>query len=370
MTILLGLIGLSLLVFFHELGHFTVAKLCGVKVEAFSIGMGPVLLHHTWGDTDYRVSLLPIGGYCTMKGENDYQEALDAGLSEINGDSDSFYGVHPLRRLLIAFAGPCTNFLLGFLFFSVIALLGYTYYSEGTTVQMADEVIEGLASRAHEAGMQSGDTITSLNGNPVANFSDIREFIAVHPDEDIVIGFIRDGNNLTVTAHTDLDKETGAGKIGIVADADSVTEQHYGPYSLPGAIVEGASQTGKMIALTFKSIGILFKGVDLTKTVSGPARIASMLGHTVTEGFAESINIGIVSTLQLLALISISLFIMNLLPAPVLDGGLILFACIEWVLHRKIPPKVLYYSQFVGLTFIGILMVLAVTGDVRYFFFK
>lgn len=370
MTVIIGIIGLGFLVFFHELGHFLAARLFGVKVLAFSVGMGPVLLHKEIRGTDYRLSLIPLGGYCSMKGENDFKKAVEENRKEIAGEPDSFYGVHPLKRLLIAFAGPFFNLLFGFLAFFTIALMGYSYYSAGTQVSMADEIYEGMASPAHEAGMQTGDTIKAIDGKEMTDFSDLSGYIATHPDEDIRITVDRNGEILEITAHTLLDKETGAGKLGIVSSADSVIERHYGPYSPLGATIEGVRQCGSLIALTFKSIGILFKGVDVTKAVSGPARITTMLGDTVKEGFSEGARIGIISTLQFLALISVSLFITNLLPVPILDGGLILFAIIEIVARRKMHPKLLYYIQYVGIAFIALLMVLALAGDVRYFIGK
>lgn len=367
MTVIIGIIGLGFLVFFHELGHFLAARLFGVKVLAFSVGMGPVLLHKEVRGTDYRLSLIPLGGYCSMKGENDFKKSIEENRNEIAGDPDSFYGVHPLKRFLIAFAGPFFNLLFGFLAFYTIALIGYSYYSAGTQVSMADEIYEGMASPAHEAGMQSGDTIKAIGGKEMADFSDIASYVSTHPDEDIRITVDRKGEILEITAHTLLDKETGAGKLGIVSSADSVIERHYGPYNPIGAVAEGARQCGSLVSLSFKSIGILFKGVDVTKAVSGPARITTMLGDTVKEGFSEGAKVGIVSTLQILALISVSLFITNLLPVPILDGGLILFALIEIVARRKMHPKLLYYIQYVGIAFIALLMVLALAGDVRYF---
>ena len=370
MSIILGILGLSFLVFFHELGHFLAARLFGVKVEAFSVGMGPVLLHHTIGDTDYRLSLIPLGGYCSMKGEHDYQTAIEENLPYIKGDKDSFYGVHPFKRLSIAFAGPFFNLFFGFIAFTVIALMGYTYYTAGTVVSMADEIYEGIESPAHAAGMQTGDDIAFIDGIQMHDFSEIAEYISTHPDKEITVTIKRFGETLDIKLHTQLDKDTGSGKIGIVSSPDSVQEKHYGPYELPEALAQGIKECAKLGTLTLKSITLLFKGVKLTNAVSGPVRITTMLGDTVKQGFAANIHIGIVSTLELLALISISLFITNLLPVPILDGGLILFALIEWISHRKINPKVLYYIQFIGIAFIGLLMTIAIAGDIKYFIFK
>ncbi|MBP5696214.1 MAG: site-2 protease family protein [Treponema sp.] len=369
MTIVYGILGLGFLVFFHELGHFLAARLFGVKVEAFSIGMGPVLLHRGYKGTDYRISLIPLGGYCAMKGENDWRTALEENKNVIEGDKDSFYGIHPLKRLLIAFAGPFFNFVFACIAFFVIALIGYKYYDAGTTVKMADEVYEGVVSPAHEAGMLSGDTITALDGNKVEYFTEISEYIAMNADKDIRISFIRNGEPLEITVHTVLDKNTGAGKLGIVSP-EFDKERHYGPYPFFAAVGQGFYKASNMLFVTVKSIGVLFSGVKITSAVAGPARITTMLGGAVKEGFKAGLGIGVVSTMEFLALISISLFITNLLPIPILDGGLILFAFIECVFRRKMHPKVLYYIQFVGIAIIALLLVIAIASDFHYFINK
>lgn len=370
MTFVLGIIGLGFLVFFHELGHFIAARLSGVKVEAFSIGMGPVLLHHQHKETDYRISLIPLGGYCAMKGEQDFKNALEDNLKTIEAGKDSFYGVHPLKRLLIAFAGPLFNFIFGFLAFFLIAIIGYTYYTAGNKVSMADEIYPELHSSAHEAGLESGDAIVSLNKTPVSDFSEIASFVSTHPDEDIIIEVERNGARLEFTVHTDLDKETGSGKIGIVSDRNSILKKEHERKNFPGAVKEGFTESLKVIAMTIKSVRILFKGVKVQNAVSGPARITSMLGDTIQAGFSTGLRAGIVSTLELLAVISISLFLTNLLPVPVLDGGLIVFAFIEFVSRKKLSPKLLYYIQMVGIVIIGALMVFALFGDFLYFIKK
>lgn len=367
MTFVFGILGLGFLVFFHEAGHFFAARVFGVTVEAFSIGMGPVLLHYKKGNTDYRLSAIPLGGYCAMKGEKDFQKALEENLLTIEASSDSFYGIHPLKRLAIAFAGPFFNFFFGFLSFFMIALVGYTYYSAGTTVTMADEVYPQIHSAAHESGMMTGDRIVSINGKKVNDFSEIAGFVSTHPDVDLIFVVSRDGQEIPIVVHSDLDIETGSGKVGIVSDANSVIAREHERKGFAGAVKEGFSETFSIIGLTFRSILTLFKGIKISNAVSGPVRITSMLGSTVKEGFSVGIRAGIISTLELLALISISLFLTNLLPVPVLDGGLILFAFVEWLTRKKMSPKALYRVQLIGIAFIGMLMVIAIFGDVLYF---
>jgi len=366
-SVIIGLLCLTFLVAFHESGHFLAAKLSGVKVESFSIGMGPILLHKQFHSTDYRISLFPIGGYCGMKGEQDFQKAVELNLSEIQSDSDSFYGVHPLKRVAIAFAGPFANFIFSVIAFTIIAIVGYTYYSASAKVRMADTVYEGHTSVAHEAGMQDGDIITAINGESVIDFSDIVTIVSTHPDENITVEVDRNGEKLSFTMRTKLNKETGGGAIGVVNYPDTTIARESQRYSFFPAILQGIKETAKMCRATVAGLITLFKGVKVTNAVSGPARITTMLGDTVKISFKASIRAGIVNTLEFMALISVSLFMMNLLPIPVLDGGLILSSLIEFIIRRKLSPKLLYRIQIIGIIFIAFLFIIAIYGDINYF---
>lgn len=367
MKFVYGLIFLCFLVFFHELGHFIAARFFKVKVLSFSIGMGPVLFHKMIKGTDYRLSLLPLGGYCGMKGEKDFSTALEAKLSSIPAEKDSLYGIHPLKRAAVAFAGPFFNLLFAFAAFTAISMIGFTYYAPSAKIVLADEVYPEIHSAARDAGIQTGDTILQVNSSKVNDFSDIATFVAMRPDEDILVKVERNGGILTFTVHTDMDKADGAGKIGVTSTPNSVEKREMPTCSFFPALVQGTKSTAQMIALSIKSIAILFKGVDIQNAVSGPARITSMLGDTVEEGFSAGFRVGFVNTLQFLALISISLFMLNLLPIPILDGGLILFSFIEMIIHRQVPPKIQYYVQYVGLAFIIMLFLVGVFGDIHYF---
>lgn len=367
MTILYGLIFLCFLIFFHELGHFAVARFFKVQVESFSIGMGPVLLHKKIGQTDYRLSLLPLGGYCGMKGEQDFINAYEAGLSSIHADKDSLYGIHPVKRALVAFAGPFFNLFFAFFAFTIISMIGFFYYSPSAKIVLADEVYPELHSAARDAGLKTGDIITSINGKNVSDFADISSIVAINPDADLSIQVNRNNETLTFIAHTDMDKSDGLGKLGVTSSPGDIERREMKKYSFFPALIQGAKETGNIIALTIKSISILFKGVDISNAVSGPARITTMLGDTVQEGFSVDFRTGLVSTLQFLALISVSLFMLNLLPIPILDGGLILFALIEIITRKQVSPKIQHYVQYIGLFFIATLFVLGISGDIRYF---
>lgn len=370
MTIIIGFIALGILVFFHESGHFIAARLCKVDVEAFSIGMGPVLLHKKIGSVDYRLSLLPFGGYCAMRGENDLKNAIENSSAIISNDKKTFYGAHPLKRLLIAFAGPFINLLLAFVFFTFVAFIGYDYYTAGTKVNMADEVYENMTSSAHQAGLESGDEIIAINGKSVSSFNEIAEIVTFSADEDISVDVLREGKKLNYKVSVLLDKDSGAGKIGIVSDTSSLIKKHYGSDSLGKAICEGTIETGKVLLWTFKGVGLLFKGINITKALSGPVRISSLMGDTVKTGYSKGVIKGTVSTLQILAIISISLFFTNILPLPVLDGGLILFSFVEWISRKKLNPKFLMYIQYAGIVILVMLMLFAFFCDFMFFINK
>ena len=372
MTIVFGLLILSFLVFFHELGHFFAARLCGVKVEAFSIFMGPVLLHKKIGGVDWRLSLFPIGGYCKMKGEQDFAKAVEEGLAYIPGEKDSLYGTHPLKRALIGFAGPFFNLIFVYAACVVIAMLGYTYYTRSATIKIPDD--PSFASPAREAGIKSGDTITKIAGVKINDFSDIFEQVALRGDEDLEVEVSRPTDaggqeRLVFTVHTLLNKKQGNGILGVMASGDVIEKEEKPLWLLP-ALVRGAAETKKILFQTLKSIGVLFKGVDVTNAVSGPARISSMLGESAKEGFSSGLKTGTIVLLQFMSLISVSLFIMNLLPIPILDGGLILFALIQALVKKEIPPKVQYKIQVAGFALIMLLFVIGLGGDAKYFLSK
>lgn len=362
-----GIVCLGFLVFFHELGHFLAAKLFGVKVESFSLGFGPALLHKTIGSTDYRLSLLPLGGYCGMKGERDFQAALDSSSPRIEAERDSLYGINPLGRALIGFAGPFFNALFAFVAFSTVAMTGYTYYSYTAKIKLADETRPEVHSAAREAGLKTGDTIVSIGEKPVEDFSDIILEVASNPDKDLHIVVLRDGEKLSYTVHSDFDKSTGSGKIGVTPFSNEAIKREAKRYPFFKALVEGIKRTGETVSLTVKSIALLFKGADVQNAISGPVGVAGMLGNTVEDGFGEGFRQGITAILELMAFISISLFIMNLLPIPLLDGALIFFAFIEFVFRRPVNPKIQYYAQYAGLAIIAALFLLGITSDIRRF---
>jgi regulator of sigma E protease len=356
-NVLLGIVFLGVLILVHETGHFLAARAMGVAVEAFSIGMGPVLLHKTLGGTDYRLSLVPLGGYCAMKGEKNGERSFDR---------DSFTGVHPLRRIFIAVAGPCSNVAFAFAAFTVIALVGYTYYSADNTIILADEVYPEIYSEARAAGLKTGDRILAIDGVPTPTFFDLSRAISTHPEQRLRFDVDRAGTRLRLDVTPLLDTQTVSGKIGVTNDVTTIAPREATRYGILAALGQGAAETARLVGISVKSLSLVFRADDIAASVSGPVRLTVMLGDTAQTGFKVGFRAGLVSLLNFMSLISVSLFLMNLLPIPILDGGLVLFALAEWFTRKPVQPKVQQYIQYAGIGVIALLFGVAMWSDIGY----
>lgn len=365
-----GILCLIFLVIFHEIGHFIAARICGVKVESFSVGFGPILLHKTIKGTDYRLSLIPLGGYCGLKGEKDFQKALEQNLNQMEAEKDSLYGVSPLKRGFIAFNGPFFNFILAIILYTFINLIGYSYSTYSNKIIIPDQSQTDIISIARDSGILTGDKIIKVNNKDTNTFEELRQEIALKGNEELTLTINRNGTILTINLTPHLDKKTGIGQIGILADQDSLITIHTPKYNFFTAIGAGTKDCFNSIKLTYKSIGILFKGVELKNTISGPVRTTQFLGSTIKNGFAIDGKTGFLSLFELVSIISISLAIFNLLPIPILDGGTVFTSLIELIIRKKIKPKILYYIQFIGLAFIVVIFCIGMFTDISYFINK
>lgn len=449
--ILIGLLVLSVMVFIHEAGHFIVAKLCGVIVQSFSIGWGPVLLRKKIGETEYRLSLVPIGGYCGMKGEDAFRTAVEQKLASIPREDGGLYNASPIKRILIAFAGPFANYASAIICFAIISSLGTTYYTPSNRIVPVHCYEKELVTSAKLAGLEIGDIVLEIEGKKIETFRDIMQNVLVSADAPLLFKINRNGQILHKTITPILNKKTGAGVIGVypyvplkieklppqsilhnagiiegdvIKKVDGKEVEHTielqnilyeiaektekdnillevlrngelfsttihvvrtenGGIDFPVAfenikvvekgtnflnsIIAGFVQTHETIKLTFKGFAMLFKGIEIKNAVSGPLRITHMIGDVAQEGFKVNAQEGWRSVLYFISIISISLCIMNLLPIPVLDGGLILLSLIETILRRNISPIVTYRVQFIGFAFIACLFVFALLSDVFFF---
>jgi regulator of sigma E protease len=443
--ILLGLTGLGVVVFVHELGHFLAARLVGIDVEAFSIGWGKPVLKKKIGAVEYRLGMFPIGGYCKMRGEDEFQEAYESRVNSVPQVKGTFYGAGPLRRIVVAFAGPAFNFLFAVLVLSIIWGVGFEINTLENRIVLVSDISPGEKYPADQGGLKTGDKIIDIAGTPVANYHDIQELIAVNPEKTLPLQVQRDGEVLDLVVRPDLDKNSGAGKIGVYFWADpvisAVTEGspadiaglrsgdritringedfvytvallrvlrsqppvlavdferngrpmqtevilsytdtgraelgvsyghitfHTPRVSPLGALVKGGQEAWKTFVISLKSLALLFRGIDLTQAVSGPVRITYMLGDVAAEGFGQSFGAGISSMANFLTLISVALCIMNLLPLPVLDGGLIVLFVIEIIKRKPLHPRYINAVQTVGVVLIFGLMLFAVFGDILF----
>jgi len=447
----LGLLGLGLVVLVHELGHLAAALAAGVEVEAFSIGWGPKLAGFTRGGIEWRISVLPIGGYCKMRGEEDFRKALEEKAPALARDERSFYGTSPWRRILIALAGPAANVFFALIVFIVVAAAGYTIRTTPNRIVLASEYSldgtpRGSSFPADQAGLRTGDRIVSAEGRPIADYSDIQELAAVNADKPLALEVERNGERLSLTVTPLMDRETGAGRIGVYSWIDPVVESlepggaaaiaGIGPgdrilsadgkpiehgiaflellssrperlrllidrggerfeaplvlswaedgssnlglgfatqakiirsASLAAAVGDGFTETWDTFALSARGLGLLFRGVDLFKAVSGPARITYMVGKSAEAGMQAASSGGIAQTFNFLAFLSIALFLMNLLPIPALDGGVVLVALLELARRRPLKPLTMYRYQFVGAAMILAIFVFATIGDLLFF---
>ncbi|MDR0657279.1 MAG: site-2 protease family protein [Treponema sp.] len=443
--IVLGLIGLGIVVFVHELGHFLAARLAGIDVEAFSIGWGKPLLKRKVGNVEYRLGMFPIGGYCKMRGENEFREAWENRQKEVEPIKGTFFGANPFRRILVCFAGPFFNLLFAVLMLSIVWGAGMEVHTLGNRIILASDIRGEDLYPADAAGLKSGDRIVAIDGKETPYYHNIQEMVAINPEKNLNLTVERDGSILEIPVRPSLEKSTGAGRIGVyfwnepvieevapgsaasaaglekgdrilTANGETVrnsmdmyrtletkpdllelvferngnekktnlvpvyTDQgeadlgigfafiEYKTPALPfhQALFKGVKEAWKTLTLYLRSLGLLFRGIDLTKAVSGPVRITYMVGDIAAEGFGESISAGLRSMINFLSLISVALCIMNLLPLPILDGGMILLFIFEAFLHKPLHPKLVGVFQTVGVVLIFSLMAFALFGDILF----
>ena len=365
---------LGILIFVHELGHFLLAKWLGVKVEKFSLGFGPKLFGRTIGETEYLVSAFPLGGYVKMYGEGGFSEtemvdsmqaedepagvpATQEPAEEID-EARSFAHKPVWARMAIVPAGPAFNMIFAWLLLICLYLVGMPI--------MKATVGEVLKDRpAAVAGMQKGDRIAAVNGHPVVQWEDFASRMA-KVDGDVTLSVIRDGKPLTITITPQIgDSKNIFGEtikkpiIGVSPSYEFATER----FGLIEAVKMGNAKAVEVTHLTVLSMVKLFQGVVPLKTVGGPLMIADMADKAAKTGGA--------TFFMLLAVVSINLGILNLLPIPILDGGHLMFYTIEAVIRRPVSQKVREYAQQAGMLLLISLMVLAFYNDiVRYFFSK
>ena len=427
MTLIYFLIVIGILVFVHEFGHFIMAKRAGVRVEKFSLGMGPKLFGYKKGDTEYVISALPLGGYVKMAGENPDEEPT--------GSPDEFQSKTVWQRAKIAFTGPLTNIVLAFIVMPFVFMVG-TYTLGPAKVGYVEK-----GSPAEHQGFMVGDIIEKINKRNIADWEKAEMLIAVNPDTDLAVVIDRNGEKKTLALRPRLDPEQKIGTSGLYPDfpaevgrlrpgypaeksdlkvndkiiaVDGKPVYYWNQFSsavkksngkkltltvergekhLPisvtpvednGKYVIGIEPVIRMIFKKYgfvESLGLGFdktiEFIDLTfitlkklmtfnlsiKTLGGPVLIAQMSGKAAAAGLS--------AFLSFLAMISISLGIINLVPIPILDGGLILFLIIEAIRKKPLTRKTMEVAQSIGAAvLITLIAVVSYNDVVRMFFSK
>jgi regulator of sigma E protease len=378
MMVIYAIFVLGILIFVHEFGHFIIAKLFNVKVEKFSLGFGPKLFGKQIGETEYLLSAFPLGGYVKMFGEGgaiegsatsapvDTEKTYDEESGETLDDppelteaekARSFAHKPPLARIAIVMAGPVFNLVFAWLIFILLCMLGVPT----VTARIGDVIKDKPAARA---GVLKDDVVTGINGNKITQWDEIAALIAAGKGQPIVLTVKRNDRDLkfTITPEPRIAKnifgESIKGHAIGIAAAGEVATEYSNPYQ---AVIKGTAQTWKVIELTVMSLVKMVQRVVPMDSVGGPIMIAKMAGETAQMGAA--------SFLAFMALLSINLGVLNLLPVPVLDGGHLFFFFCELVIGRPVSQKVREYAQQIGLFLLLSLMVLAFYNDiVRYFF--
>ncbi|MEO1045333.1 MAG: RIP metalloprotease RseP [Pseudomonadota bacterium] len=346
------------LVFVHEMGHYLVGRWCGVKAEVFSIGFGKEIFG--WYDrlgTRWRVSVLPLGGYVQFAGDMNPASQPDAEWQNLPDAerNKTFQSKSLWQRAAIVFAGPAINFLFAILIFAGFAMV----YGKVVTPPVVENVEPGTA--AAEYGLQEGDHILAINGEKIEYFGDIRQQVAPWPGGEASLLIERDGAELTKTitlgtAYIEdrFGNRSPYGLLGI-APPERVIE----PASLLEAPQIGVEQTVRVVRFMITTLGQIITGSRSLKELGGPLKIGQVSGERLAAGTAEFV--------ELVALISINLGFINLLPIPMLDGGHLLFYAIEAVRRRPAGPRMQEWAFRFGLSFVLLFMVLVTVNDVLSF---
>lgn len=339
---------LGILIIVHEFGHFISARRLGIKVEEFSWGFGPTLLKKKKGDTVYSINLVPFGGYVKLAGDS---------IEGSQGASDEYLSKTPGERAQVIFCGPLLNYVLGFLCFWVILFSGYP-----TLTSKVGSVIEGYG--AMDAGVQEGDAVTSVDGVKVSYWDDLQKEIRSKKDAaSVQLILLRGGKEMSVEVKlkqkevTDmLGQKQSAGLVGI-APSDETVEIRHG--FLESFVLSG-QKVWDLTVLTYKAFWFMITGkMSVRESVTGPLGI-----FYITH---KAASLGIIPVLHLIAVLSISLGIFNLLPLPVLDGGYLFLLLLEKIRRKSISAKSERVMLRIGMTMLITMAVLVTYNDILRF---
>ena len=354
---------LSIVIFFHEMGHFLVGRWCGVKVDAFSLGFGPEIFgFFDRRGTRWRFSALPLGGYVKFHGDaNGASMSDDGAIAAMPAEERAvtFFAQSVWKRAAIVAAGPIANFLLAIVIFSGI----FFVHGRSILIPRVDKVTPDSAAAA--AGFEPGDLILSINGAKIDSFEDMQRIVQTSADLPLTVIVQRQDKDVTLVA-TPRKKilktpfgETRVAQLGLEAGRDK-DAWHVQRYGLIRSTQLATQETWFIVEQTGSYLGGLVVGRESTDQLSGPIRIAEVSG--------EMAKIGLAALLNLAAVLSISIGILNLIPIPLLDGGHLFYYAIEAVRGKALDEKVQHMGFRIGLTFVVGLMILATYNDISRLF--
>jgi regulator of sigma E protease len=349
-SLLVFLFILGILIIVHELGHFMVAKKLGVRVEKFSLGFGPRVFSKSVNRTEYDIRLIPLGGYVKMAGDN---------LEEYKGEGDEYISKTPFQRALIVFFGPLFNYILGFLCFWLIFFAGYP-----TLTTKVGGLIDGLGAK--DAGVQTGDKITAIDGKKVIFWEDIQKAIHAQKDKGAVqISLLRGNKEYSMEVKLQnrqlgdsLGQKRSVPLLGITPFVDEIIKVRHGVLE---SLILSFDKLNEMTVMTYKALFRMATGkMSMRESVTGPLGIFYIT--------SKAASIGLIAVLHLIAVLSVSLSLFNLLPLPLLDGGHIFLLAVEKVRGKGISPKSEHVITQIGLTMIIALAVVVTYNDFLRFF--
>lgn len=358
-NIIVFILVLSLLVFVHEMGHYLVGRWSGIRIMAFSVGFGREILGYTdVHGTRWKLSAIPLGGYVKFYGDQDASSKPDFEKLDEMEDQDrrtTFLGASLWKRTLTVAAGPIANFILAIAIFTVLfAIYGKT---------IADPIVGEVKadSAAAIAGIIPGDRLVAIDGTTIETFDDVRRYVSVRPETSIIVTVERNGEMLPLTMmpkRTEMTDQFGnkmeIGIIGIVTSQD-VANFRTKEFTFFGAMNEAVIECWQIVQGTYDYLANVVTGHMKADQLGGPIRVAQATGQMAT--------LGVAAVLQLAAILSVSIGLLNLLPVPVLDGGHLVFYAIEAIRGKPVGPKTQDVAFRIGFAMIMSLMVFVTWND-------
>ena len=353
---------LTLVVFFHELGHFLVARRCGVRVLVFSIGFGPELFgFNDRHGTRWKLSAIPLGGYVKFFGDENAASVPDqAALAAMSEEERRHSFIHQpvARRAAIVVAGPLANFLLAIAIFAALFMI----FGKPSTSPRVDAVQPGSAAEA--AGFKPGDMVLTIDGRPIESFPDMQQVVSTSAGETLTFEVDRGGVKVTLNATPTLreskDRFGNVHRIGVlgITRSPSPDDTHFQPVGPLKAVELGAQRTWFVVDRTLSYIGGVISGREAADQLGGPIRIAQVSGQVASEGLP--------SLFSLAAVLSVSIGLLNLFPVPLLDGGHLLFYGIEAVRGKPLSERAQEVGFRIGLAIVVMLMIFATYNDLLH----